>query len=72
MERRGLVRAEAVLALTVSATGKVVKAVPVDGDLAEGPVGGCLASAAAGWVFPASDAGYAVQIPIVVIRGGAR
>jgi hypothetical protein len=71
MEQRKLTRAEAVLKLTVSPSGKVSK-VASEGDVSGAAVGECLGASAAGWPFPRADAEYVVDVPITVIRGSAR
>jgi hypothetical protein len=39
-------------------------------DLAGTDIEDCLTRASAAWTFPAADAGYAVDVPITVMRGG--
>ena len=72
MEQRRLARAEGSLKLTISAAGRVAKVVSGDGDLAGAGVGECLSAASGAWIFPPADAEYVVEVPITVIRGGAR
>jgi hypothetical protein len=72
MEQKKLPRAEGSLKLTISAAGKVTKVRSGDGDLSSAGVAECLSSASGGWTFPPADGEYVVDVPITVIRGGAR
>jgi hypothetical protein len=58
--------------LTVSAAGKVVKVLASGADLEDATLVQCLGGASRDWTFPSSDAEYTVDVPITVIRGGAR
>jgi hypothetical protein len=71
MEQRKLERAEGVLRLTVSTSGKVAK-VASEGDLSGTGIAECLGAASGSWVFPHADAEYVVDVPITVLRGGAK
>jgi hypothetical protein len=68
LERNHLARAEGVLRLGVSATGRVVR-VTSDGDLAGTSVADCLGTAAATWTLPHAGSAYAADVPLTIIRG---
>ncbi|HSN89707.1 MAG TPA: hypothetical protein VLS93_00630, partial [Anaeromyxobacteraceae bacterium] len=70
-QRRGTARAEGVLRITVDGKGKV-KAVSAAGDLSGEEVEACLRAAAAGWTFPAGARSYSVDVPVTLVREGAR
>lgn len=70
--RKNLQRAEGVLKLNVSQQGRVTKVLTGDGDLSGAALDDCLGAASASWRFPAAEAEYVVDVPITVIRGGAR
>jgi hypothetical protein len=72
MVRRGLVRAEGSLKLTVSAAGRVTGASGGGGDLGGGDLGSCLTSSAGAWQFPSAASEYLVDVPITVVGGGAK
>lgn len=70
IERTKLARAEGLLKLTVSAQGRVVSVTTGDGDLSGTNLQECLTRTLGAWTFPASDGGFAVDVPITVIRKG--
>jgi hypothetical protein len=72
LERKRLERAEGVLKVTISTAGRVNRVTTGEGDLAGPELEGCLTRASTGWTFPASDADYVVDVPITIIRGGAK
>jgi hypothetical protein len=63
-------RAEGVLRITVSQSGRVSR-LATGNDLSGERLSECLRAASAKWVFPTTDAEYVVEVPITVIRGGA-
>jgi hypothetical protein len=72
VSQKSLQRAEGVLKLTVSAQGRVTKVLAAEGDLSGTALEECLGGASRNWLFPPAEAEYVVDVPITVIRGGAR
>ncbi len=72
MVRRGLIRAEGSLKLTVSVAGRVTGASGGGGDLGGGDLESCLTSSAGAWRFPSAASEYLVDVPITVVGGGAK
>lgn len=72
ISQKSLLRAEGVLKLTVSAQGRVTKVLAAEGDLSGTTLEECLGGASRSWLFPPAEAEYVVDVPITVIRGGAR
>ncbi len=70
--QKNLQRAEGVLKLTVSGQGRVTKVLAAAGDLSGTALEECLGGASRSWLFPPAEAEYVVDVPITVIRGGAR
>lgn len=70
IEHKKLQRAEGSLKLSISTEGRVTKVTTGGSDLAGTDIEDCLTRASAAWTFPAADAGYAVDVPITVMRGG--
>lgn len=50
----------------------MTKVLAGDGALSGGALEQCLGKASSAWLFPADEAEYIVDVPITVIRGGAR
>ncbi len=72
IEQKKLQRAEGSLKLHVSPQGRVTKATTGGGELAGTELEECLGRASGTWSFPAADAEYVVDVPITIMRGGAR
>jgi hypothetical protein len=72
MEQRRLARAEGSLKIAISPAGKVARVLSADGDLAGASLLECLSASSRAWAFPPADAEYVVEVPITVLRGGAR
>jgi outer membrane biosynthesis protein TonB len=65
-------RGEAVLRLTVDGSGRVTD-LRISTAGAEGaPLEACLRSAVQGWRLPAGEPGYTADIPMTLVRSGAR
>jgi hypothetical protein len=72
MIRRGLVRAEGTLKLTVNPAGRITSVQAGAGDLEGGQLDACLKAASTAWQFPTADTEYVVDVPITVVGAGAK
>ncbi len=72
LTKRNVQRAEGALKITVASQGRVTKVLARDGDLGGTQLEECLDAASRRWLFPSADAEYSVDVPITVLRGGAR
>lgn len=72
LEAKRLPRAEGVLKLTIGTAGRVTRITTGPGEISGAPVDECLGEASKQWLFPSADGEYVVDVPITVLRGGAR
>jgi hypothetical protein len=72
LQTRRLRRAEGTLKLTVASTGKVQIVRAAGTELGSEALDACLAASAARWQLPSAEGPYSAEVPITVVRGGAK
>jgi hypothetical protein len=72
MQTKALPRAEGTLKIAVTEKGLVRSVKSIGTDLAAREFDDCLTRAQGSWVFPSADGDYVVDVPITVVRGGAK